>query len=97
MINKDLLIKPLITEKSMQATEKGEYTFLFKEKANKNQIKEIIRELFGVNVVSVKTIKVKGKKRRTGRKRLLSETSSYKKAIIKVKKGEKISLFEAGK
>jgi large subunit ribosomal protein L23 len=92
-----VLIRPLITEKmSDLAAEKSKYGFLVNPKANKIQIAKAIEEKFDVHVVSVKTINHRGKTktqfRRSGR--FTGKTSSTKKAIVTLKEGESIQLFE---
>jgi len=88
--------KPLITEKSLLNAQRGKYTFLVNIVSTKREIQKAINELFKVNVISVKTITLKGKERRGGKKRTVSYTSPKKKAIVTLKEGEKIDLFESG-
>ena len=86
----DIIIAPHITEKSKELEKENKYVFKVLKRANKIQIKEAIEKMFKVKVVSVKIIKIPSKERRfrgiSGRK------SGYKKAIVKIKEGEKISL-----
>jgi len=89
-----ILIKPLITEKSMQDAARGRYTFAVNIDVNKSQIAFEAKKTFGVTVVSVKTVTIKGKTIRAGKKRMERVTSSWKKAIIEVAKGQKIDLFD---
>lgn len=91
-----VILAPLITEKSMSEAAKGKFTFKVAEASQKEQIKKAIEEKFKVNVVKVSTINVKGKKKRAGTKRTEITTSSWKKAIVKLKSGQKIGLFEVG-
>jgi len=93
----DILIRPVITEKSMECAQRGVYTFIVAKKARKEEIKRAIEEQFNVNITSIKTMLVKGKTRLAGRKRLKIRTSDFKKALVKLKKDQKIELFEAGK
>lgn len=78
----------------MQDASIGKYTFEVNIDANKNQIAQEITKAFTVEVVSVKTITLKGTSKRVGKKRLTVKTSSWKKAIIQVKPGQKIDLFD---
>lgn len=92
-----ILVKPLITEKmSNLSAEQGKYGFLVTPKANKIEIARAIEKKFNVHVVDVKTISHPGKTktqfRRSGR--FTGKTPSYKKAIVTLKKGETIELFE---
>lgn len=93
-----ILISPLITEKMTNITaDKGKYGFLVNPKANKIQIAKAIEEKFNVHVTDVKTINHQGKTKTQFRKsgRFTGKTAKYKKAIISLKEGEKIELFEA--
>lgn len=93
-----VLISPLITEKMTNITaDKGKYGFLVNPKANKIQIAKAIEEKFNVHVTDVKTITHQGKTKTQFRKsgRFTGKTAKYKKAIITLKEGEKIELFEA--
>jgi len=89
------IIKPIISEKSMNLAQSGQYTFRVSLNASKNMIKQAIQQLFNVTVVSVKTLKAKGKIKRTGKKRLISKQPDIKKAIVTLKPGESIKYFEA--
>ena len=88
----DVLSKPLVTEKNAQLQELGKYTFEVALRANKHQIKQAVEIAFNVNVTAVNIITVPGKQRRIGRQQVL--TPSWKKAIVTLKPGDKIELFE---
>lgn len=94
MENRQILIRPIITEKSLAQTAAGWYTFAVTLSAKKSTIKKAIEAAFAVKVLSVQTIRMKGKKVRTGRRRLESEKSAWKKAMIKLPLEQKIDLFE---
>lgn len=92
-----ILIRPLITEKMTNLTaDKGKYGFIVNPKANKIEIKKAIEKKFNVHVVDVKTINYKGKTKTQFRKsgRFEGRTSKFKKAIVTLKEGETIELFE---
>lgn len=89
--------KAVITEKSMNKIAENGYTFLVAKSATKPQIKKAVEEAFGVKVASVKTLIIKGKTRRSGRKRKTIQLPSQKKAQVFLKEGEKISEFESQK
>jgi large subunit ribosomal protein L23 len=92
-----ILIRPLITEKMSDLTaEKSQYGFLVNPKANKIEIARAIEEKFSVHVINVKTINHPGKMKTQFRKsgRFSGRTASYKKAVVKLREGEKIDLFE---
>ncbi len=88
------MIVPYITEKSMHLASHGWYSFIVDIKDNKPKIKDAIEKEFKVTVVSVKTNLVKGKSKRTGKKRIEVAGSKWKKAVVSLKKGEKIDVFE---
>ena len=92
----NIIIRPLITEQSMKGVDSGKYSFAVARFTTKTAIKNAIKKLFGVNVVAVSTSVVKGKTKRVGAKRQEIKQSIWKKAIITLKKGEKIGLFEPG-
>ena len=88
----DILIKPVSSEKATNLREQDKYVFVVSPDATKTQIKEAVRKLFNVKVVSCTTMNVSGKERRLrGRPGF---TSSYKKAIVRLAKGETIKVFE---
>lgn len=89
---RDIIVKPVITEKSMGAMEENKYTFRVAKKATKIDIKRAIEEVFSVKVEDVKTMIVKGKVKRMGRYQ--GKTSDWKKAIVTLKDGDKIEIFE---
>jgi len=92
-----VLIRPLITEKMSNLTaDQLKYGFLVNTKANKIEIARAIEEKFNVHVESVKTINHSGKTKTQFRKsgRFTGKTAKYKKAIIKLREGESIDLFE---
>lgn len=88
---RDILKRPLITEKSMDLVAESKYTFIVASDSNKIEIKKAVEELFKVKVDKVHTIRYKGRvKRVRGR---LGRTSAFKKAIVTLKEG-KIEIFE---
>jgi len=88
-----IILRPLVTEKSTDLRVKEDkYAFEVDLKANKPEIKKAIEELFKVNVVGVHTMIVHGKVKRMGR--FEGKRPNWKKAIVSLKKGEKIEFFE---
>ena len=88
-----ILKKPLVTEKSTQMLAEGNWVaFQVHSKANKIQIKGAVEKIFGVTVMRVNTLVVPGKYRRFGR--TIGHTKSWKKAMLRLKEGDKIELFE---
>lgn len=92
----NIIIAPVISEKSMQDATSGKYTFKVLKSANKEIIKKIIEEKFKINVIKISTAIIKGKRKRVGTRRTEVSTSSWKKAMVNLKSGQKIGLFEAG-
>lgn len=90
----NLLIKPHITEKTVKHTSRGVFTFLIKKEARKEQIKTLIEKLFNVNVVSIKTISIKGEVKKNLRSNTYYSKNNIKKALVQLKKGQKIDLFD---
>ena len=90
---RDIVIRPLITEKSTTLMAEGKYVFEVAKSANKIEIAKAISQIFKVKVASVNTINVEGKVKRMGRS--VGKRSDYKKAIVKLAAGETIEFFEA--
>jgi large subunit ribosomal protein L23 len=86
--------RPIITEKSTAQAAGNKYTFEVDKRASKNEIKQAVEKLFAVTVLGVQTINIKGKTVRRGRRRTPTKQSDWKKALVTVKEGEKIELFE---
>lgn len=91
-----MIIKPVITERSMDDVSKGKFTFLVSRDTTKDMIRKAVERKFKVNVLSVATVMVKGKTRRAGTRRTEVIVPKLKKAIVKLKKDQKIDLFDAG-
>ncbi len=89
-----VIIKPIISEKSMVLAQNGIYTFEVAREANKDQVATAVTTAFNVHVIDVATSVIKGKERRFGAKRTPKKMSDSKKAMVTVKKGEKIDLFD---
>ena len=88
----DILLEPVLSEKANQLREEGKYVFKVDPKATKIQIKEAVKKLFNVTPISCTTMVVGGKPKRVRYRR--GYTSSWKKAIVRLAKDEKISIFE---
>ena len=89
----EVVVRPVVTEKSSAAyQERGEYTFQVHPEASKPQIRLAIESLFGVKVTGVWTMKKQGKEKRMGQN--IGRRSSWKKAIVKLKDGDSIPIFE---
>lgn len=82
MIAEEVIIAPVVTEKSNDEIQMGKYTFKVNKKATKVDIKRAVEKLFEVKVLSVNTMTVKGKEKRVGRS--VGKTSDWKKAIVTI-------------
>ena len=90
-----IIFEPIITEKSINLADKNKYVFKVDSKTTQNEIKKEIERIFKVHVEKVNTITKKAKKRRMGK--TFGKTTGFKKAVVTLKKGEKIKEFESGK
>ena len=88
----DILIEPVLSEKANLLREQGKYVFKVAQSANKTQIKEAVRRIFNVHPVSCTVMVVGGKPKRLRYRE--GYTSTWKKAIVRLPKDEKISIFE---
>ena len=86
----DIILAPVITEKTANMEAEGKYAFKVDPKANKTEIKQAIEKIFNVKVVEISTINEKPKKKRVGRYSGLSNRS--KKAIVKLAEGQTIDI-----
>ncbi|HHX39033.1 MAG TPA: 50S ribosomal protein L23 [Armatimonadetes bacterium] len=89
-----IIQSPVVTERSVSATEDGKYTFRVNPDANKIEIREAIEQIYpNVHVVKVNTVSVRGKSYRLGRVKR-GKRPDWKKAIVTLRPGEKIEIFE---
>lgn len=91
---RDIILAPVITEKSVAALPEKKYTFRVAKGANKISIAKAVEEIFGVQVLKVNTVSMKGRKRRMGRNE--GYTSDWKKAIVTLKPDSKTIEFFDG-
>jgi large subunit ribosomal protein L23 len=93
----DVVIHPVISEKSMDEAQRGKYTFAVHRDSNKVQIAAAIEELFKVQVLSVNVLTTKSKEKRGGmrRSRVSGRTTPWRKAVVTLAPGQKIEFFEA--
>jgi len=93
MISHEIIIKPLITEKtSIQKELNNQLTFEVDRRANRIEIKKAVESIFNVRVAAVKTMQVTGKTKQRGR--IVGKRRDWKKAIVKLMPGERIDFFE---
>ncbi len=97
MVAEDIILAPVVTEKSSSEIQEGKYTFKVNKKATKIDIKRAVEKLFEVKVLNVNTVMVKGKEKRVGRN--VGKTSDWKKAIVTIdtNDSEKSYLAKGGK
>jgi len=89
----DIILRPVLTEKSTQLREaQNKYCFVVQPKANKSEVKRAVEETLNVKVENVRIVNVLGKEKRLGR--FSGKRSDWKKAIVTLKEGEKLTLFE---
>jgi len=89
---RDVLIRPLITEKTTAMMEDNKYTFVVPLTANKVEIRQAVEQIFKVKVLAVYTVRVMGKTKRMGK--TAGKRPDYKKAIVKLAPGQTIEFFE---
>jgi large subunit ribosomal protein L23 len=88
-----VIIRPVVSEKSYVLADAGKYTFRVHDKAHKTQIRQAVEQMFDVKVTDVRTISVKSKPKRRGQ--TAGRTRSWKKAIVQVRAGDTIPIFQA--
>ncbi|MCD8187122.1 MAG: 50S ribosomal protein L23 [Ruminococcus sp.] len=90
----DIILKPVITEKSMDGLQAGKYTFKVATDANKIEIKNAVEKLFGVKVAKVSTMNCRGRSKRVGR--YVGKTADWKKAVVTLTEDSKTIEFFDG-
>jgi large subunit ribosomal protein L23 len=93
--SRDIVIRPVVSEKSYAGLDQNTYTFLVDKRANKTEIKEAIQQIWNVKVTSVRTLNRKGKTKR--RRYTVGKRADEKRAIVTLIEGDKIEIFETGK
>lgn len=89
---RQVIIEPVVSEKSYALMAEGKYTFRVDDRAHKTQVRHAVEEIFDVDVVAVRTIKMRSKPKRRGLHQ--GRTRSWKKAIVQLAPGDRIELFE---
>jgi large subunit ribosomal protein L23 len=92
---RDVIIRPVVSEKSYAGLELNTYTFLVDPRANKTEIKEAVQSIWNVRVTSVNTLRRQGKVKRRGY--TVGKRADQKRAIVTLAQGDAIEIFEAGK
>ena len=88
----EVLIRPVVSEKSYQQIAQNQYTFRVHQDAHKTQIRQAVEELFEVKVERVNIVKVQAKPKRRGR--ILGSKKGWKKAVVQLRRGDSIEIFE---
>lgn len=88
-----IIKRPIVTEKSVELSKQNRYPFEVGMNATKGSVAKLIKSLFDVDVIEVKTMVVRGKKKRLGKTRIFVKAPKWKKAIVKLKEGQRIDLF----
>ena len=91
---RDVILKPVISEKSYALMDENVYTFVVHPDANKIEIRKAVEQIFGVTVKNVNTLTRHGKRRRNRRTGGWSKLSDERRALVKVAEGDRIDLFE---
>ena len=92
MDSSQVILKPVLSEKSFALSAVGKYTFRVHPDAHRTQVRQAVQELFGVRVIEVRTLSVKSKPKRRGL--INGRTRAWKKAIVQVGPGESIPIFQ---
>jgi large subunit ribosomal protein L23 len=92
---RDVIIRPVVSEKSYAGLEQNTYTFLVDPRANKTEIKEAVQAIWSVQVVSVRTLNRRGKVKR--RRFTRGKRPDQKRALVTLAEGDRIEIFETGK
>lgn len=92
---RDVILRPVVSEKSYAGTENGIYTFIVRPDANKIQIRQAIEELFPVRVANVNTLNRRGKQKKNRKTNTVGKRSDTKRAIVTLREGDRIDLFES--
>ena len=92
---RDVIIEPIVSEKSYQLVKQGVYTFKVHPSASKPEISDAIKAIFDVKVLSVNTLNRKGKRKRNRRNGTFGTRPNTKRAIVTLAEGDSIDLFEA--
>ncbi len=90
---RDVIIRPIVSEKSYAGLDENVYTFEVAPGANKIQIKQAVEEIFGVKVINVNTLNRAGKRKRNRRTGTWGQRSNQKRALVSLAAGESIEIF----
>ncbi|HEY2301920.1 MAG TPA: 50S ribosomal protein L23 [Acidimicrobiales bacterium] len=92
---RDVILRPVVSEKSYGLLDHGVYTFIVRPDANKIEIRHAVETIFDVTVVNVNTLNRKGKRKRQRKKPVFGKRADTKRAIVTLAEGDRIPLFES--
>jgi large subunit ribosomal protein L23 len=92
---RDVILRPVVSEKSYALLDQGVYVFIVRPGANKIEIRQAVEQIFDVRVVKVNTLNRKGKRKRQRRRPTFGKRSDTKRAIVTLAEGDRIPLFES--
>lgn len=92
---RDIIFRPVVSEKSYAGLEQNTYTFLVDKRSSKTEIKEAVQQIWGVSVTSVRTLNRRGKVKR--RRFTMGKRADEKRAVVTLAEGDRIEIFETGK
>jgi large subunit ribosomal protein L23 len=92
---RDIILRPVVSEKSYALLDQGVYTFIVDPDATKPQIRRAVEEIFQVTVVNVNTLNRKGKRKRHRRRPMFGRRPDTKRAIVTLAEGQRIPLFDS--
>ena len=92
---RDVILRPIVSEKSYSGLENNTYTFLVDPRSNKTEIKEAVQAIWNVRVTSVNTLRRRGKVKRN--RYTLGKRPDEKRAVVTLAEGDSIEIFETGK
>jgi large subunit ribosomal protein L23 len=92
---RDVILRPVVSEKSYALLDQGVYTFIVHPDANKIEIRRAVEQIFDVTVVKVNTLNRKGKRKRQRRRPTFGKRPDTKRAIVTLAEGDRIPLFES--
>lgn len=91
---RDVILRPVVSEKSYGLLDEGVYTFVVNPEANKTEIRQAVESIFNVRVTNVNTLNRQGKRKRNRRTNTFGKRPDQKRAIVTLAEGDRIDLFE---
>ena len=92
---RDVILKPVVSEKSYALLDTGVYTFIVDPRSNKTEIRQAVESIFNVRVTNVNTLNRKGKRKRNRKSATFGKRSDSKRAIVTLAGDDRIELFES--